>query len=456
MTEEQARAVVLVQAFESGEPSSLWTPDDRAWATRVAREDAGRAADDFAGFVVARATHALQRLLPRDAAARHWIDRRRWSLGTWLPAAAFVALLLGLLADRIGAQQQIDLFAPPVVAVVAWNLAIYLALPFSHSAGRAQGGFRRLLLRWRAPVPGPAAAGATWAVQAAPLSLARLAALLHAAAAALALGLIAGLYVRGLGRDYRAGWQSTFLDAPAVQGWLETLLAPAAALTGITVPDVAPLRVLPGQAAMGDAAPWIHLFAATLLLVVVLPRLLLAAWSAWRAASLARRFPLALDGAYFDRLRLQHRGARRPVAEVLPHGAAPSAGAVLGLRTLLAAELGAEVELRFAAAVPYGDEEGVAAPAAGATLRIALFDLSATPEAETHGRLLDRLAGPLPRLAVIDETTFRRRFASMPERLRERRALWQSLAAAHGVRAVCVELEGDVRAAAAEMRSALA
>jgi hypothetical protein len=137
-------------------------------------------------------------------------------------------------------------------------------------------------------------------------------------------------------------------------------------------------------------------------------------------------------------------------------GAAPSPAAALGLRTLLAAEVGPELELRVAAAVPYGDEETVAPPAAGGTLRVALFDLAATPEAETHGRLLDRLGGRGPRLAVVDETAFRRRFASMPERLQERRALWQSLATAHGARAVCVELEGDVQAAAQALRSALA
>jgi hypothetical protein len=137
---------------------------------------------------------------------------------------------------------------------------------------------------------------------------------MHTAAAALALGLIAGLYLRGLVMDYRAGWQSTFLDAGAVQALLGVVLAPAAWLTGVAVPEVAPLRLAPGAAASASAAPWIHLLAATLMLTVVLPRLLLAGRAAWGAARLSQRLPLALEGEYFERLHpLMRRASRRPL-----------------------------------------------------------------------------------------------------------------------------------------------
>ncbi|NRF70710.1 DUF2868 domain-containing protein [Aquincola sp. S2] len=448
MTEDEARRVLLARAFESGAATSVWTLDDRAWATRASLQDLG-SAQDFERFVVVRAGHALQRLLPRDAAARRWIDRRRWPARGLLAATVLLSFALGLLADRIGPQQRIDLLAPAVWLIVLWNLGVYGMLLLPWRARRLPG--------WSLRAAGPAAIGASWATQAAPLTRARMAALLHVAAALLAAGLIAGLYLRGLGHDYRAGWQSTFLDASTVQAALSTLLAPAAALTGIAVPDVAPLRMLPGSAPAGHAAPWIHLFAATLVLAVVLPRLLLAAIAAGRARSLARRFPLALDGMYFDRLRLLQRGEQRLIAEVQPHAAAPSAQAALGLRALLALEWGAGVELRFADPLPYGDEDQAARAAApGATLRLALFDLAATPEPETHGKLLAALAGSLPLVAIVDEAAFKRRFAAMPERLRERRALWKRLAEAHGVRVVCVDLEGDVQAAAADLKAALA
>jgi hypothetical protein len=141
-----------------------------------------------------------------------------------------------------------------------------------------------------------------WAQHALPLSIKRWSVLLHAAAAALGLGLIASLYLRGLVLDYRAGWESTFLDAASVQQLLNTLLGPAALFTGVAVPDVAPLQLAPGVAAQASAAPWIHLYGATLLLAVVLPRTVLALLAAARARWQARHFTLPLDTPYFESL----------------------------------------------------------------------------------------------------------------------------------------------------------
>ena len=101
-------------------------------------------------------------------------------------------------------------------------------------AGALRRGLLSLWCRWRARSV-PAGAGdsapawnrffADWTVLGLPLNSARMALVLHFSAAALALGLMAGLYLRGLVLDYRAGWQSTFLQAPAVQALLDTLLA---------------------------------------------------------------------------------------------------------------------------------------------------------------------------------------------------------------------------------------
>ncbi|HSW03823.1 DUF2868 domain-containing protein [Aquabacterium sp.] len=454
MTEDEARRVVLLQSRESAGPTPLWTDDDRAWAHRAARQD-GAADAPFERYVVERARHAMQRLLPRDAQARRWLQPQGRH-AVWLALAVLLAFIGGMLVDRIGAAHHIDLLAPPVWAVVAWNLAVYLALlvPGSHRFVR-----RPLAGMMKGPRLGGEAAlalGSVWARCAAPLTGARWALGLHLAAAALAAGLITGLYLRGLVQDYRAGWQSTFLDAPAVQAVLNLLLAPAAAVSGIAVPEAAPLRVMQGVAPQGNAAPWIHLYAVTLLLMVVLPRVALTGWAAWRVGRLRRHFPLPLDGPYYDKLRLQQRGGRI-VAEVRPHAAAVSAQAALGLRALLATVWGDAVDLRITEPVPHGhEEEAATAPPADATLRIALFELGATPESDAHGRLLDALAGPTPRLAVVDEAAFKRRFASQPERLQQRRAAWQGLVRTHGVGLVCVDLEGDVGLAAADLKAALA
>jgi hypothetical protein len=446
MTEDEARRVVLVQVHEAGEPSPLWTEDDRLWASRAARQDG---APDFERFVVLRARHALERLLPRDGAARRWLQRRAWR-PAWVAGMALLAFVLGAAADHIGSPQRVDLLAPPVWAIVAWNLVVYVGLLVPHPA---RGLRRSLARRWQG---GPRGVRALWALPATPLALTRAALALHVAAAALALGVVGGMYLRGLVLDYRAGWQSTFLDAPLVQGVLNVALAPAAAVTGIGVPDVAPLRLAPGSAASASAAPWIHLYAATLLLAVVLPRLALAFAAGVRALLLARRFPLPLQGAYFERLKLQQQGGRAFV-DVRPHGAPLTAQAALGLRALLAAVWADALELRIAEPVGYGNEEQAAPAPAGATLRLALFDLGTTPEDEAHGRLIDTLRGPLPLLVLADEAAFRRRFGTLPERMAERRAVWQRFAERHGARLVSVDLETPaLEDATRQLKAALA
>jgi len=309
MTEQEARQVLLLQAHE-GEGGKHWSSEDRLWATRQAAAVAGDKASPER-FVVARAMVAMQRLLPRDASARRWLERRAWH-PAWVWLGAVLGFITGVAADRLGPPEHVNLLAPAVWAVVLWNLCVYVAALMPWRGG----GVGSQLGPWFARRGQGTDLGASllWARHAAPLSMKRAALVLHVAAAALASGLVAGLYLRGLVLDYRAGWQSTFLDVSAVQTLLNTLLAPASLLTGIGVPDVAPLRVGPGAPAQATAAPWIHLYAGTLMLWVVVPRLLLAWWSAWRADALSRRFPLPLDTPYFEALHpLMRPGLSRVV-----------------------------------------------------------------------------------------------------------------------------------------------
>lgn len=307
MTESEARQVLLLQARENEPPSALWSDEDRRWATRQAVAAVGEEATPVA-FVRARTLAALPRLLARDTAGRRWLARRLWHAG-WVVVAVLLGLLAGLAADQLGAPQHVNLLAPAVWVVVAWNLAVYAALLFPLPAL----GLRDWLARRGLGSDEPAAA--LWAAHAGPLQAARVALLLHAGAAALALGLVAGLYLRGLVLDYRAGWQSTFLDAAAVQQALALLLAPASWATGITLPDVAPLRVVPGGAAVASAAPWIHLYAATLAIFVLLPRGLLALRAAFGVQWRSRHFALSLDSPYFEAL---HPLMRPGLPRVLP------------------------------------------------------------------------------------------------------------------------------------------
>jgi hypothetical protein len=451
LDETTARAAVLVQAFDNA-PGPLWTPEDRAWATQLATQTAGAAAGP-APFIAERTRHALQRLVPRDAGVRRWLAHRSWR-PLWLLLALAAGLLLGLLTDSLGGARIVDLLAPPVWAVIGWNGLVYLGLLVQafRPVGAVPSVLRRGLLRaGRERAGGPAPlreAAAEWARHSTPLALVRVALLLHMAAAALALGLIGGLYLRGLVFDIRAGWQSTFLDAGTVHTLLAALLAPAVALTGIGVPDAAAieaLRVTPTQAASASAAPWIHLYAAMLCVCVVLPRALLAAVALWRASALARRFALPLDTPYFQSLLRHHRGGTG-VVQVLPHGAAPGAQAALSLRALLATVFGEAVQMQVAAVTAVGDEERVPPAPAGTAvaLCVLLVDLGATPEGEAHGRFVQTLrkaAPATPLLLLADEAAFKRRFGTLPERLAQRRAAWQALADAQTVPLLCADLD---------------
>jgi GTPase SAR1 family protein len=125
------------------------------------------------------------------------------------------------------------------------------------------------------------------------IALARGTAILHGAAAALALGALLAMYWRGLVFDYQALWQSTFLSAQSAYQLVRTVLTPASFLSeffgGLGFPDFHTFEQLRAPAGKGEnAARWIHWYAITVFWVVLLPRGLLALWSHRRAKMLSR------------------------------------------------------------------------------------------------------------------------------------------------------------------------
>ncbi|MEO7855107.1 MAG: DUF2868 domain-containing protein [Rubrivivax sp.] len=471
-----AARVLWVRAVEStAQPS--WSDADAAWATRTALRTVGSDAPDES-FVVQRADAVLQRLVPRTPALAPPIDppgAGRRGMAMWLAVA--VGLLAGVLADRIGAGQRINLLAPPVWVVIVWNLLVYAGVLW-HSLARKRSGLAgavadALLRRWqRRTVKSvddrggdTVTATAVWAAfvppwsrLASPLWAARMSLCLHLAAGALGVGLLGGMYLRGLVLDYRVGWQSTFLDAQTVQPLLSTLLAPATLLTAIAVPDVAGIQALqvpPGASASvaganDSAAPWIHLYAAQLMLLVVLPRLALALAAALRSRRLANSIVLPLTEPYFRNLLVQQKGGNRRL-RVWPYALPSDAARMLQLRALIERAFGTQAQLQVADAVAFGDEDDWHEEIADGEQALVLFDLSATPEAENHGRFVQQLAAAsagtgAPVTMLIDEAGFKRRFAA--DRLQQRRQAWQTLADNVGGRAVFVDLQSDDHAQA--------
>ena len=468
MNERQARAVTLLEAYESVQPpDAAWTDEDRAWADRVAVEAADREMP-AAEFVAQRAGHALQRLGAREPRLVRWAEQHR-RLGRWAIGIGVVAFAFGFVADRLDAGTRINLLAPPLWGIVAWNVAVYatgiawlVTAPLRGRRGAQRPLVERLSRLLRLDEPPPALARAaggragvrfatTWPARQGRLSSLRLQALLHVGAAALALGLVAGLYLRGLVHDYRVNWESTFLSPRVAHAAVTTLLEPASALSGMPLPSAeafAGLRAAQGDRSAGaPAADWIHLLALTLGLVVVAPRLLLAAGCAIQARWRALRFALPLDEAYFRRIvRLQRGTAVR--IEVFPYASTPSARVALALRGLAAEAFGARVAFEVGPTVAFGaeDEAPMALPA-GTTHAVALFELGATPEAENHGRFVARLGAALARTpdallaAVVDEGAFRARFGHLPERIEQRRAAWREWGRATGTMPALLDLE---------------
>jgi hypothetical protein len=271
-----------------------------------------------------------------------------------------------------------------------------------------------------------------WLQLTAAVNAARVASVLHHAAAAFAAGAVAGLYIRGLAFEYRAGWESTFLGVDLVRSLLQVVLGPASLLTGIALPDAQRLAAMRLPGGTGEnAAGWIHLHAVTVLLVVVVPRLVLGWFQSLRAGRLADHLPVPLADGYFQNLRRLHGGHAARV-RVLPYSYQPSPEALDGLRRLLQQTYGDTVQLSMLPSVPLGGEDHLDTLGRDAVaLTLALFSLSATPEYENHATFMAALAGALPAntavVALVDDSAFVRRFGATSDRIADRRATWRRI-----------------------------
>ncbi len=462
--EAAARELLLLRAFEA-QDHPTWTEADRDWATRVARASLGD--DDRPGrLLVERTRHAMQRLAPREASVRTALAARV-SLRPWAVLVVLLGLALGVVVDHIGPAQRINLLAPPIWVLVAWNLLVIAWIVLQPLLpARPPGRLRRWLAGAWQPRTGRGDAlqrfRADWLRTSAPLNVARAAFVLHLGAAALALGLLGGMYLRGLVLDYRAGWQSTFLGADAVHALLAPALAPASALTGIPVPDAAALAAMevgPQQPPQAPAAPWLHLYAATLGLFVIGPRLLLAVLARVQIWRLQRRLPLPLQDPWFQQW-LRPAGGLAGTVWLLPHAAPVAAATALALQAALDGLSQGRARLQAAPPVPYGEEDQPAAttPPPDTAAVLLLVDMASTPEAEVHGRLLDRLAAAAPgarRVLLVDEAGFVQRLAGNDRRLDERRQAWQQMGDAHGTPVVSADLSAPAAQQTAALRAAL-
>jgi hypothetical protein len=472
MNEQVARDAVLVRAIETADTGrEILSDDDRMYASRSARELAQWQAADSKSpvtldhFLQQRSEQILKRLAERIPAFSSFL-RRRPLLPTLMAVLPVLGLLAGAGLDRIADPHRVDLLSAPLLLIIGWNLLVYLILLIwslipSKNTGRAGPRLLQRLSVGKASLPrklpGVLAAALVqfmheWSQLSAPLSRVRLARALHLAAACFALGAILSLYARGLLTQYAAGWESTFLDARQVHAILSVLFAPALMLfpvDGFSVADIEALRFT-GTPSSAGGARWVHLYAATLCIFVVMPRLLFGAFAHWRTRRLERRFPLDLGSPYFLALA-SHLGTGGPaILRVFPYSFTVDPERDKGLAALAQAALGDHARLMLRPASPYGEEphevlrdEMLADP--DVAVNAALFNLAATPEKENQGAFLDFLMRQCPRgvAVLVDESAFVERSAGQPgadARLEERKALWRQFCSFHRTTAQFVDL----------------
>jgi hypothetical protein len=468
MNEQVARDVVLMRAIETTDTAhEVLSDDDRNYASRSARELAAwQAADSNSEptldhFLEQRSSLILKRLAERHSSFAHVVRRR-----TLLPALSvllpLLALISGAVLDRIADPHRVDLLSAPLLLIIGWNLLVYVVLiAWLFVPGRRTGWASAALLqrlstgKQALPRKLPAALSAgllryvqDWAVLSASLTRARLSRAIHLAAACFALGAVLSLYARGLMTQYAAGWESTFLDARQVHDLLSILFAPAMLvfpLQGFSLADIESLRFAQTASPAGGAR-WVHLYAATLALAVIVPRLILAGLAQWRAGRLKRRFPLDLSGPYFRTLGAGAVAAGPAVLRVFPYSFTVDAARDKALNELAHAALGENARLMLRPSCPYGEDahellQGELFDDPDVAATAALFNLAATPEKENHGAFLDYLLRRCPRVpaAIIDIASFAQQGADQ-QRLAERMSLWREFCRFHRTPAQFVNL----------------
>ena len=486
MHPRELRTVLLIQAIEetdrAGEVISL---ADRADASRAVIRESSKLSEaqpsavlsrQSQAFLIKRSQRLLDRLRLRSPAVMHVLALAgglTW-LGRFVLVAAFA---VGVSLSALDGSRRINILAFPLIGLIAWNLFVYVLLlvTWIRTRGRTAAAafwsasvyerwiasriesLMRHSTRYNVPLTtGLRRFAAEWGALTQPMVFLRAKRLLHLAAALMAIGLIVGLYFRGIALRYEAGWESTFLGPQSAYVLIAALYEPACALSGIshgTLGDISALRWT-ATGGGGEAASWIHLIAITAALYIVLPRLLAATAASFGLWRLSRQLPVPASLLGYARTLIMGvgRGTTGETASVVPYAYEPKPPSIAGLESLLAATLGANLKVQVREPIKYGAEETVATrlAATSATWHVILMTLASTPEVENHGACLTawrdwlaKNATSAPLLIVLDEGPYAARMrgeAAFEQRVQERRKLWREFVAGYGLRAVFADL----------------
>lgn len=418
-----ARDVVFAEVLES---DPKWRPEDARRATAEAKQLAGDHADDPDRLLPLRARLVMARM---DAAQPPKLP------GTFWPTMALglAALLFGAFSDQLTAEHaRINLLAPPFLALLLWNLAIYVSLavrlllkPFRRRDGdepQEEGTLAFLRTRLRRVLPGAKprerAFFTRWSRVTAPLAGTALSRAFHLAAAMFALGWVLSVALRGIGTAYVVGWESTWLaHRPDIVASLLRLTYPFAT-ADLDAAGAAALNFASGSGSPADAAPWLLQIIVTVLTVIWLPRGLLALVDYLRLRNPVVTFPLRSD---YMRSILH---APSVLCLVLPTEA--------DARWRELARLCDNIDLVEVNIWAHPDLLNLNAPTA------VVFNIASTPEEEVHGALLDSL--PKPSYLILDTAEISKRWPE--ERIQSRTNLWEQFSSLHEtIFSICDEID---------------
>ena len=338
LAEQDAAKIILIRSIEEC---------DRNFFSDSLLVDAFAAARNMApglGWVKARGQFLFDHV---SAAYQSVVHLATLPTPLTLPVC-LIALVLGFATNLLGPAEKIHVVRNPVLLLVAWNLFVYLVLfvvflakprkrnrvssPSARSAGAKQPTnnpqdavseakinisrlaqffmpglwhfFHRVALgvgEKKKLADVVSRFSVNWYAVAAPLVVARWEVLLHLGALFLATGAVAGMYFQGLFQGYQAIWSSTFITGePSVVKFVHFLFGPSLLVSDLLglglAGEIDVARLISPQ---GDrAAAWIHLFAITVLLIILIPRAALAAWQ-WRSIKRRRNdIGLRLDPYY--------------------------------------------------------------------------------------------------------------------------------------------------------------
>lgn len=351
----------------------------------------------------------------------------------WLAAFA-----VGYALTYPGHDRLINLLSLPLLTIVGWNAVVVLvslvreitskreprALPDWLLWPRSSAGvLPAVQTRFRALARGWLSTRRRW----------RLAAWFHVAAALLAFGTITGMYAKGWSREYKVVWESTLLDEASVQRLLSALYKPASLALHLPLPasELPAMRLRPGSTPTpGEALPWIHLYAGTLLLLVLLPRGLLALLVRWRGQRAEMVAWARLSTGLSRSLSANHNAGAGLHVQVLCHGWRAGEEPRDRWSPVLRSHFGGQCLIEYQDLPAGQEDEFIQQWQPKHAQTVLAFNAATTPESEVHAALARSLRTLLQQrhrrcqfIALLDTHTLRDRRTD--DAIATRIGLWQ-------------------------------